>query len=147
LRQWTLTTEYESDETTEHSLWNRSFGSQVNNTKIQIIQYLLFGKRWFTTWFFTIDYLLSEWFTDSDPEEFLGAVGLNDDSISEISDEEEVRKIWLADNTRLLPRKQIRSKDRDAARIVPYNRHREEIRIDVEICCQKLYDLKYGIWK
>jgi len=142
-----LTTEYESDETTEHSLWNRSFGSQVNNTKIQIIQYLLFGKRWFTTWFFTIDYLLSEWFTDSDPEEFLGAVGLNDDSISEISDEEEVRKIWLADNTRLLPRKQIRSKDRDAARIVLYNRLREEIRIDVEIRRQKLYDLKYGIWK
>ncbi len=140
-----MTTEYESDETTEHSLWNRSFGSQVNNTKIQIIQYLLFGKRWFTTWFFTIDYLLSEWFTDSDPEEFLGAVGLNDDSISEISDEEEVRKIWLADNTRLLPRKQIRSKDRDAARIVLYNRHREEIRIDVEIRRQKLFDLKYGI--
>ena len=34
-------------------------------------------------------------------------------------------EIWLADNTRLLPRKQIRSKDRDAARIVLFNRYRE----------------------
>ena len=59
--------------------------------------------------------------------------------------DEEVRKIWLANNTRLLPRKQIRSKDRDAARIVLYNRLREEIRIDVEIRRQKLFDLKYGI--
>jgi len=57
--------------------------------------------------------------------------------------DEEVRKI--ADNTRLLPRKQIRLKDRDAARIVLYNRHREEISMDVEIRRQKLYDLKYGI--
>ena len=53
--------------------------------------------------------------------------------------DEEVREIWLADNTILLvPRKQIRSKERDAARNLLYNRHREEVRIDVEIPRQKL---------
>jgi len=37
----------------------------------------------------------------------------------------------------LVPRKQIRSKERDAARNLLYNRHREEVRIDVEIPRQK----------
>ncbi len=60
--------------------------------------------------------------------------------------DEEVKKIWLADNTRLIPRKQIRSKDWDAARIVLYNRHREEISKDVEIRRQTLRVAHFPIW-